>query len=437
MDVIMSWYNKFLCNIKTKAYLVEGMSRLVMSCIFIASLLIVENAALAQNKSKAKRIFDNDFGILPGAELAAAYASGETQINTNANYTGEPFIFRYSAFQYEQYKANWAMKPAWNVLARETNGKIKIKPYWGNALHAFGDGFTSVESGISHESLCSSSFSPKSFDLNRVWSLPFIGLTSPVASRVYEDLYPKYFKQEYEKQGVYLGHTMMTSPTHIFSKDFPIRTLEDLRGKKIAVTGGDESKIIKALGGVPILLGTQDRYTAYQRGTVDAILTNDVAFTVGGLAEIGTRNYKTVLSLTITPLEACVNREMFDSMPLELKDIFYNWNRRFSQMLQQLFWERQRVQQALPTLEDRGFEVIHLSPSELARWKVATQPIVDDFIERNERKGLPVRELLADLKTLSERFSSMTMNEIFQDASEYPVQGIITYSNPTKNTKLD
>lgn len=410
---------------------ISDLKSLITALIFTLVLLMVQNTALAQNKEK--KSFDNNPDILRGTELADAYAWGEYEINTNTNYTGDPFIIRYADFQYEQNKANWALKPAWNILAKESGGKIIIKPYWGNSLHAFRDGFSSVEAGISHSSLCSSSYSPKSFDLTRVWGLPFLELNSTVGARVYEELYPKYFKQEYERHGVYFGHTMMTSPTHIYSKDFAIRTLEDLRGKKIGVSGGDESQIIKALGGVPILLSNQDRYTAYQRGTVDAVLLNDVAFTVGGLAEIGGRKYKTELSLTINPLEFCINKEKFDGFPYDLKEIFYNWSRRIGQILQQLFWERQRIQNALPKLENSDFEVIHLSPSELLRWKEATKPIIDNFIERNERKGLPVREMLADLKTLSKKYSSMTMNELFQDSINNPVQGIITYSPPSNH----
>lgn len=144
----------------TAKRITDGLDSLFVSLIFTLSLMMMQNAASAQDKGKS--VFDNGLGILPGAELADAYVSGEYKINTDTNYVGEPFIIRYADFQYEQSKANWALKPAWEVLERETNGKIKIKPYWGNSLHAFRDGFSSVEAGISHESLCSSSYSRKS-----------------------------------------------------------------------------------------------------------------------------------------------------------------------------------------------------------------------------------------------------------------------------------
>src|SRR3546814_10505796 len=119
------------------------------------------------------------------------------------------------------------------------------------------DCLTAVRDGISDLSHCDVAYQPTSFNLMHATALAGIFPDAVVGSAVATAIYPKYFKEEYEAMGVYLGRTPMTPPYNIVTKE-PVRTLEDLRGMKVRVVGGLQSDIIEAAGAVPTFGATPD-----------------------------------------------------------------------------------------------------------------------------------------------------------------------------------
>jgi TRAP-type C4-dicarboxylate transport system substrate-binding protein len=50
-----------------------------------------------------------------------------------------------------------------------------------------------------------------------------------------------------------------------------IKSIDDIKGKKIRTWGSDMPKMVQAAGGVPVTLGLPELYEGLQRGTVDCI----------------------------------------------------------------------------------------------------------------------------------------------------------------------
>jgi len=71
----------------------------------------------------------------------------------------------------------------------------------------------------------------------------------------------------YEQHGVYLVAPMCVG-TQGFITKFPIRALEDMKGKKIR-SSGMGGYAVQALGAAPVGLAPAEIYTSLQRGTVD------------------------------------------------------------------------------------------------------------------------------------------------------------------------
>ena len=51
-----------------------------------------------------------------------------------------------------------------------------------------------------------------------------------------------------------------------------VRTLEDLKGLKIGVSGATMVKVAKALGFTPVTIPTPDLYVAAEKGTIDGFV---------------------------------------------------------------------------------------------------------------------------------------------------------------------
>ena len=68
--------------------------------------------------------------------------------------------------------------------------------------------------------------------------------------------------------------------------------------------------------------------------------------------------------------------------------------------------------------------MITLPPEEMKRWQGQLQPIVDAWVEENEKAGRPARQLLADIKKLGEKYGPMSSDDLMRLALEQPVMGI-------------
>jgi TRAP-type C4-dicarboxylate transport system substrate-binding protein len=238
---------------------------------------------------------------------------------------------------------------------------------------------------------------------------------------VAEELYPKYFKKEFENMGVYLANYNANGAYNLFSKK-PITKLEDMKGLKIRSAGGTSSKILKALGAVPVNVPAPEAYNAFQRGIVDAVCfydTGAVSYRVHELTK-----YLTELKLDTPANSWAFNRKTFDNLPPEIKRYIYNMHRRLSQMYG-IQYDYQDILSRKNEIAERGIQVIQLPPKEMERWKAAVEPLWEEFIQENEAKGLPARELVKDLRARAQKYASWTPEQLMKEVMEHPLPGII------------
>ena len=77
-----------------------------------------------------------------------------------------------------------------------------------------------------------------------------------------------------------------------------------------------------------------------------------------------------------------------------------------------------------------GINVITLAPEEMSRWRARIEPLWEDFVNKNEAKGLPAQKLVDDMRARTKKYSSWTMQQLREEAKKNPVQGIIRICNP-------
>ena len=359
--------------------------------------------------------------LLIGLALLAMANSNDLSA-AEITYTGPPITIRFSSHSPDTHLV-WQRGaiPWMKLIEKESKGKLIIKAYSSGSLHGPKDGFKACVADITDRTHGYFIWQPASFDLFHVLGLPFAFPNTYAAALVSEELYPKYFKKEYEKMGVYLADNHFTSPYNLLSKK-PVRKLEDLKGMKVRSGGGAAADIVRRLGAVPVLVTSADTYSAFQRGVVDAILFGDSDLTSYRVHEIG--KYKTVLGgLTMAATTYCLNRKTFDALPKDLKRLYYNLERIQSQMTAEAYDYAEKQGQVI--MQKAGVETITLPPQEMARWKVAIEPLWEDFIAKNEAKGLPAKELVKDLRALSVKYSTWTPEQMMRQVREHPISGII------------
>lgn len=334
-----------------------------------------------------------------------------------------PVEFRFSGYYPESYPVFKEGFKKWEELVeKESNGQIVFKNYLNGVINSAKHGFRAAATGICDLTTGYPGYQITSFNLALVNDLPYAVSSQHGGALAMETLYPKYFKQEYEKMGVYLGCWVTTSAYNLISKK-PVRKLEDLKGMKIRSFGGMCSTALELVGAVPIMVQSAESYTAFQSGVVDGVLYPDSSMVSYRLYEIG--KYHTDLGLIRMGIPYAMNPQFFNRLSPDMKKFMYAKLRQASQMASVAYDIDDAA--ARETLKENGVEMIELPPEEMARIKKATQPMWENFIKENEAKGLPARQLVTELRELETKYSAMTPEQLFDLVTKNPVPGIIDF----------
>lgn len=176
----------------------------------------------------------------------------------------------------------------------------------------------------------------------------------------------------------------------LLSQDEPIRTPEDMKGKKARVFGKTLGDFVTAAGGAPTLISGSEQYLAYQRGTVDVGMT--------GVSGVKSRKLWEVMD-TITKTNhaniefvVVVNSEWWDSLDPEIQGHI----RDAAKVAQDDVRDRmsQIEAEAYAAAEENGMTIVELTDEELAAWQAVAQPVYDGYIEAAGEAG---RKILDEL----------------------------------------
>jgi TRAP-type C4-dicarboxylate transport system substrate-binding protein len=366
-------------------------------------------AALSPAPARADMVDDWFNGKIPAAQ-------------PKISYTGDPIQLKFS---HPNPPAS-LVPPIWrrgmDWLQQATHGKLALKEFGAGALHGPRDGFKAVRSNISDYATCFVASEARGFPLTKVFELPFVTPSNPLAGvRITAELAPKYFKPEYDKQGVHFGYQVLVGAADIMSKK-PIRKLEDMRGLKVIVQGF-EPEVADALGAVIVNVPFPDIYTSLQQGVVDAVLWVDPGFVPYKIYELA--KYHTTLGLSAQKIDTCINTKSFAALPRDLKQTFYEFQQRMA------FAVAKRIgvdfrKDARKMYEQHKVEMIALPPEEMHRWRATLKPLLDRWAARHEADG-PTRALLADIERLTAKYNGMSDEQLFKLIVEEPVKGIIDF----------
>ena len=355
--------------------------------------------------------------VLAGLGVAAPFAAGRRASTEN------PSTVRYSTHVPRSHGLYTnAFVPFAELVTRETQGRLQLEAYTDRVLHGPVDAFKATVTRITDYTNAYVTYQPGSFRLLHAPQLPFLFPSPQVASLVFEELYPRYFKEEYERMGVYLAHCDCTSPYNLISRA-PIRRLEDLRGLKVRVTGGLTAEIFRELGAVPVAIAAAEIYPAFQRGILDAAAAALPDMVSYRLYEIG--SYYTQADINVVLLQYCLNRETFDGLASDIREEFYRLLRIRGQIASQNVYSGAGYERALQAMNDAGTQMIVLDESELARWRARLAPLKERFIAQHEADGLPARAAVEAMEELSGEYASLTNAQINERVRNSPVQGII------------
>jgi TRAP-type C4-dicarboxylate transport system substrate-binding protein len=157
-----------------------------------------------------------------------------------------------------------------DLVEKKTEGRVKIKWYWSNALFSMTEVLQSVSAGVADFGIASGAYFPTQLPTILVFEHAYNAQDLWVGMRATANLFHKRMpelQKEYEAAGT-KWVCPYTSGTFQFFLKGDWKGPESFKGKVGRTMGGARATFYKMLGMKPVFLAITDVYEAVERGTV-------------------------------------------------------------------------------------------------------------------------------------------------------------------------
>ena len=268
-------------------------------------------------------------------------------------------------------------------VEKRTGGKVKINHYSGSTLTPAAQTYDSIVQGIADLGVAIPAYTRGRFPLTEVLELPLGVKSGLIGTRLYNEYFKKFNPKEF--QSVKILYVYSHGPGLLHSRK-PINKLEDLKGTKIRCNP-NISKIVSALGGIPVAMPQTEAYDALQKGVVDATLTPYQPLEGWRFAEVIKHTTENYGSSYVALFMIVMNKDKWNSLPKDVQEVFDKVSEEWIDKTGGL-WDELDAR-AKKYSESRGNKTIVLSPAEDQRWAEKMEGIRVEYVKLMKAKGLP------------------------------------------------
>lgn len=322
------------------------------------------------------------FGGCSGSEEPAAAKKAET---VELSYS---IFFPATHIQYKTAEA-WAKE-----VEKRSDGRLKINMYPGGTLTKPQKAYEGVVNSISDIAMSCFAYTRGRFPLLEGLDLPVGYPDGKTASRVAHEMVKKY--QPAEMAEVKSLYVHAHGPGILATKK-PVNNLEEFQGMKVRATGLS-SKLVEALGGVPVAMSQPETYEALQRGVVEGTFCPMETLKGWKQGEVVESVTDTSAIGYTTAMYVVMNKAKWAALDAELQkvvtEVSDEWVARHGEA-----WDK-ADEEGAAFIKELGRETIALSADEQQAWKAKASPILEDYVARASEKGLEGQKFLDDVTSM-------------------------------------
>jgi TRAP-type C4-dicarboxylate transport system substrate-binding protein len=305
--------------------------------------------------------------MLRGTILGAAAA-----VLIAAPLTAEPITLKLnSPAPPRSYLHGGVFEPWAKAVEVDSGGTLKIQMFYGGTLGHFGVNYDRVVDGVADIGFILTAMAGGKLKQQDVASLPFEARNSIEAAVALWTMYQKGVTAPEFNQVKPLGIWVFPNAA-LHTKD-PVKTLEDVKGRKLVASNLIAGKIATSLGATPLTFRPDEAYQAISRGTADGGLMPFTGMAVFKINEVAKHHLDAALGSDSALL--FMNKQSYDKLPPQAKAAIDKHSyRSLSQRLGEKTteeWARTR-----DIVKDR---VVILDPAEEKRWQEALAPIAKEW----------------------------------------------------------
>jgi TRAP-type C4-dicarboxylate transport system substrate-binding protein len=238
-----------------------------------------------------------------------------------------------------------------------------------------------------------------------VFELPFLPASAEATSQAVQAFFEKHQLEEFSDIHPLMFH--VHAPGNFHMKDAPVRTLEDLAGKKVRAPTRVINETLGALGATPVGMPVPQVPEALSRGVVDGVVIPwEVSLplhvhelTNSHTSFAGDRGFYTSVFLF------GMNKDVYESLPDDLKKVIDdNSGMALAKKIGKVWDEAEEP--GLEAAQATGAEFYVIEGAELERWKEASHPVIDAWIEQMTATGVDGAALVEEAQSLIEQYSA-------------------------------
>jgi len=292
-------------------------------------------------------------------------------------------------------------------LESRTKGRVKVDFFAGGSLVSPVATFDSLVSGAADIGYSHVYYTPGRMPVTEAVGLPLAYPSSWVSSQVMNDFYLQFKPKEFDAVKVLWMNT--SPPSAIATAKKPVRKLEDLKGLTIRAPGM-AGNVIKALGGTPAPTPMPEVYDAISKGVIDGEASNFETLRTFRFAEVAKYSTSVWQITNPFPFYLAMNKESYRKLPADIKPIFDGLVGEYKEQYI-LMWNAVDFAGKEYGVE-KGVEFIELSRDEVARWRAAVEPVIDNYIKTMTGKGHSDAEVRGWIKFLRDRIDFWTKKQV-------------------------
>jgi TRAP-type C4-dicarboxylate transport system substrate-binding protein len=298
-----------------------------------------------------------------------------------------------------------AFLPWTKEIEKRSDGQLKIKIYPSQTLVKARDAYDGVKKGIADIAWVIFSLTQGRFPLISVMELPFLSPSTFVGAHTLHDLYKKFPEIRAELKDVHVLDLWVTLPYEIHTAKKPVRTLDDIKGMKLATLPAARAAL-EGLGAVPVTMPLPKIYQSVEKGVADGSAIAWGAFNSYKLYEV--TKYHINPHLGGVAYGVIMNKKKWNSLPKNLQETMTKVTK---EMLPDTLCRAvsDAKDLGIKRAKERNQEIVDLSHTDWEKWKETGRPAWEKWVKAMEAKGLPGRAVLDEAVKLVDKHKKIYM----------------------------
>ena len=264
-----------------------------------------------------------------------------------------------------------------DAVTRDSGGALKIQMYHGGTLGSnSSQQLKLVQDGVADMAFIVTSLTANRFPETEVTEVPFLVRNAREGARALWKLNDKGMLPSYADLKL-LG--LITTSAQVLNSRAPVKSLEDLKGLRLRVTGGLGLEAVKALNAAPVQIGGGEVAESLSRGVIDGLLGEPDFIKTFKMQRFV--KHHTLVPFGAPTMLVAMRKDAYDALPAAARAALdKHAGLAFSEK-----WAANNMagnSGGLQTFKDEGNIVTELDAAEAAKWQAALKPVVDGWLAK-------------------------------------------------------